>query len=1439
MRHRLTIDGQRQRERRGGQLLPTERRVRKENDKCRQSVEVVFKVLSPHIPLADPYAEEIQDLLRLTNLRINFTKLHTLGDNILDRRPEITEKYYYAVYNIVVRGSCSCYGHASQCKPIEGDYVTFVESHRADMVYGRCECTHHTKGLNCEQCQDFYNDLPWQPAIDRERNACKMCNCNLHATKCHFDRAVYEASGYVSGGVCDDCEHNTMGKNCEMCKPFFYRDPHRDISDPYVCLRKATGICDGETVPERNLVSGRCSCKAHVIGENCGQCENGYWNLKQDNPEGCQQCTCHLLGTVGNEGCNKQTGECTCKRLVTGENCNRCLVSDLIPCHFSASLAYSSCFLFETQDEHWGLDDSVDGCKACDCDLGGAYDNNCDVLNGQCRCRRHFTGRRCDQPESGYFCANLDFYTYEAENAKIEGPAETELREPYSDGRQHWTGSGMVRVREKSTLDFVVDNINVAMNFHVVLRFESHLAAAWQNVKINIIRPDSPSASGPCHNTIPKDDLLQVMLLPGERYFESVEEVCLEPDVQYHVQVVFDEYQRGFPDRSVSLLIDSLVLMPVVSKLPLFAGKDDWSHYKLREFEHYQCERSVLQLTPLEEVPEPCRRYLCPVAASIIDRGVECNCDPTGSLSGICNVLGGQCQCKQNVVGHQCDRCSPGTYGFGPQGCTACDCNNVGSLHNFCHLNTGQCVCRDGVYGRQCDQCQPGYWGFPNCRPCICNGHADICEQSTGVCIDCRDLSTGDQCDRCQNGYYGDPRLGSNLPCRPCSCPGGPGSGFQHADTCYLDPSTQNVFCNCRHGYEGERCDRCAMNYWGNPTEVGGTCAQCDCSGNIDFTEPASCDQKTGKCLKCLYNTEGFSCENCLPGFFGEAKTQSCKMCVCNVLGTNISVGPCDRFTGQCPCLPNVTGLECDTCIPNHWKIASGTGCFDCECDPQGVVSLANGVPFLQCNEFDGQCRCKEGRGGRTCGECENYYWGDPRVECRKCECNPIGSATLQCHRNNGTCICMPGSGGIHCDRCDRGHTGTWPYCEPCGECFQNWDQILFKLKEETQCLIDDASKVEDTGVSSVYDGDFKLLEKQLSDMRASIGRANLSQADIGSLQQNATRFESRLEMVRSKLNTIDHGISEIDANIDSSEEHLNSLIKQTAELKSSISELEQNATRLREADAEGAYNVTKEAAEVSLQAQQKAEATEQLIAQAEAASQQTTKLLNANAQDFDEQFRQNQAVLDELEEKARSLETKIPDLNMMVCGAKGDPCDDLCGGAGCGKCGGPSCQEGAVTKSDQALTFSNEASEKLKAKQQKAHEMIEKLSEAQSHSEVALLDARQAYETAVRVAQGANESRSALTALLERTERFKQAKGASPDEIRALAQEVLDTTISLNPEQIQELARNISETLSKLTNINAILAETHSNLAHAQKLKDRADQAKYDQPSRSFVVLL
>ena len=39
--------------------------------------------------------------------------------------------------------------------------------------------------------------------------------------------------------------------------------------------------------------SGECRCKRHVTGHKCDRCKQGFFALLDANPEGCTECFCY------------------------------------------------------------------------------------------------------------------------------------------------------------------------------------------------------------------------------------------------------------------------------------------------------------------------------------------------------------------------------------------------------------------------------------------------------------------------------------------------------------------------------------------------------------------------------------------------------------------------------------------------------------------------------------------------------------------------------------------------------------------------------------------------------------------------------------------------------------------------------------------------------------------------------------------------------------------------------------------------------------------------------------------------------------------------------------------------------------------------------------------------------------------------------------------
>uniref|UniRef100_A0A670XZK0 Netrin-4 n=1 Tax=Pseudonaja textilis TaxID=8673 RepID=A0A670XZK0_PSETE len=273
--------------------------------------EVIFRALTPTNKIEDPYSPEAQAVLKLTNLRLLLLKRQECpcqGSGLLEKPHRFA---HYAIYDLIVRGSCFCNGHAEECQFANGPGVGFrlvgLPGFLFYPVHGKCMCRHNTAGHHCEKCAPLYNDQPWEPGNGKTgaANECRRCRCHHHADSCHFDQRVWLASGKKSGGICDNCKHNTEGFRCQRCKPGFYRDKDKSMTSPDICKP-----CSCHPVGSLNITlnqaqkchpkTGFCYCKPGVAGPKCDWCLLGYWGFGEN---GCQPCACA-------RDCNKHTGEC-------------------------------------------------------------------------------------------------------------------------------------------------------------------------------------------------------------------------------------------------------------------------------------------------------------------------------------------------------------------------------------------------------------------------------------------------------------------------------------------------------------------------------------------------------------------------------------------------------------------------------------------------------------------------------------------------------------------------------------------------------------------------------------------------------------------------------------------------------------------------------------------------------------------------------------------------------------------------------------------------------------------------------------------------------------------------------------------------------------------------------------------------------------------------
>ncbi|KAK2708492.1 hypothetical protein QYM36_014189 [Artemia franciscana] len=745
---------------------------------------------------------------------------------------------------------------------------------------------------------------------------------------------------------------------------------------------------DGSLSFECAKFGGQCECRPNVIGRQCTRCKTGYYGFPD-----CKICDCPSTAY-----CEPTTGQCICPPHVTGPRCDRC------------------------EPLHYGYDPLI-GCEACECNPLGVYDGNlqCDLENGQCDCKQNVVGRTCDRCESGYWA----FPQCQLCNCDVRGTLPGICNQDTAECfcKENVVGSSC-DLPVPGAFNLLESNPNGATKcFCFGKATICNSAPLFWNQEVNMEGWSSAAflfQQGMMHSrssdvSVEQFDLtIRAVLIDwlpemGVFYFSAPQSYLGNKLSSYggllNYTVVFVEGPRSSAIEAPDIIFTGGTNLTLVHSMPKSIVPGVPTNVLVELTEHnfvlpsglpVNREQFMILLHRLEGIYirgsyfEPIREVrITRFSMNIATEDYELNLEPAYSVE--------KCNCPVNYLGLSCEDCAPGYF-----------------------------RAQTGPFG-----------GF--CVPCQCNGHADTCDVDTGKCFDCKHNTIGDNCDMCVDGYYGDATVGTPNDCLICACPL-PLISNNFASSCSVSSNGLNIDCFCKPEYTGPYCETCSPGYFGQPMVAGDFCKPCNCSGNIDPSDPNSCDSVTGECLKCLGNSYGEGCSVCEPGYYGDAiYRKDCQSCECDACGTE----ECDHYSGECRCKPNVEGGKCDRCSPDHYGFSSCEGCRPCDC---GVASESS-----QCDDITGQCQCKPGVTGKNCERCAAGYWNYGPEGCVSCNCNTEFSIGASCNPQTGQCECLPGVIGEKCERCPYRWVLIPEYgCEECDSCHHS----LLDVTDDLQRMI-------------------------------------------------------------------------------------------------------------------------------------------------------------------------------------------------------------------------------------------------------------------------------------------------------------------------------------------------------------------------------------------------
>ncbi|NWY59954.1 LAMB2 protein, partial [Chionis minor] len=186
------------------------------------------------------------------------------------------------------------------------------------------------------------------------------------------------------------------------------------------------------------------------------------------------------------------------------------------------------------------------------------------------------------------------------------------------------------------------------------------------------------------------------------------------------------------------------------------------------------------------------------------------------------------------------------------------------------------------------------------------------------------------------------------------------------------------------------------------------------------------------------------------------------------------------------------------------------------------------------------------------------------------------------------------------------------------------------------------------------------------------------------------------------------------------------------------------------------------------------------------------------------------------------------------ICGAPGDrSCEQApCGGALCQDstgtrhCGGTGCV-GALPVSAQALSSARNTSEQLEVALSQLGVVAQKTQEVQELARGARSRAEEALGRSQAARSRAEKATAQLRDFIRRIKAFLAEEGADPGSIELVARQVLNISLPSSPSRIQELLREMRESIGQLEGVDAVLNSTAQGLAAARGLLAQGQDAR------------